>query len=322
MIYARYITAVFALALTQIASAQSPLCDKGQQKYEGVCLSQRMVEYLVCVRNTGANKQKISDIVQQNTKEKKGGELAGKGSGIVLSGQGNVKGFTESENSIVRSLETTFFPGATSQCAAVLNSAPPEPPKKVSFSISESSFPKFVLRNTGGPSYNADVEFAEIATVASTKAGVSSPAPDFSFNGVLPQFQSDSATSINLNVTASNLQRMASFAQRIGEKYMGSGVGGFVLYRCVVRIKYDDDAGSTHTRAWQAVIKSNPSSSTYLTDGFEPVASSEFEEVKGLVASARRNSRTVSAGNGDEVTASRIECVLRALHEDRQPKCG
>lgn len=101
--------------------AQGMKCPKGFQPYDNGCVTQRMFDYLACVERSGGNHQEII----QEMSEIAGQETSG---GIEASGQiptGRAKGrmafnLTD-EKTLLKRLETKWFPNGMSECRKVLD---------------------------------------------------------------------------------------------------------------------------------------------------------------------------------------------------------
>lgn len=299
MLRAQHITVAIVLISAQAFSAQSSsTCEKGQQFHEGVCLSQRMVEYLVCVQTTGANKHKMSDIVQQVTKAKKDGEVSGQGSGVLVRGQGSVKGITASENSILRSLETTFFPGATSQCAAVLNSLPAESPKeekppKLNPKLRKSSSLQF--DNEGGPIFNPDIKTATWMQ-AKINSGPECPTESRATTKIL---WSPATFGMNpqsdIAVFSYELGQAHEWAQTIADTL--SKIAGVprkctsASFETFIQLTFDDSHGSSFVRNYRiASTSENPPSTNAVT----PSVARLFDEANQALETAKSQNKAVS----------------------------
>lgn len=320
---------LLAVVMPLIAVAQTPIaCDKGFQQYDGVCLSQRMVEYLVCVKETGANKQGVSDLVRRISREKSSGAAEGKGSGIVISGSGKLKLSKESDSDVVRKLETTFFPGGASGCAAIVNGAQVGA-KKVDYKIFSNGITntgalKFIIRNEGATAHNTSIVAGEhiFAGIAGNPAKNTSGSglATFSFNGSFPSTVVNGSTAFSLNATPESLVQIAHHVAAFGRSNNFQGEAS-VSYYYSLSISYEDDSGTSHKRYWRLLIDADEKSADVIGAGFHPINAKGFEVIVSFMRNSRSSGQYLNAGGPNELSIQKINCGLKLAQTSSTATC-
>ncbi|MEQ1601061.1 MAG: hypothetical protein HOP04_11085 [Methylophilaceae bacterium] len=99
-----------------ITSVKEVTCKPEQQNYNGVCMSQRVIEYIVCVQGVEGGKDSTNKIIEEYTNDARNFAISGKAkviSGTIELGDSN-------ERKIINKIETKFSPGARSDCLKAL----------------------------------------------------------------------------------------------------------------------------------------------------------------------------------------------------------
>lgn len=115
----------FVILLTLIfpvsVFAQDIKCPKGYQPYGNRCVTQQMADYISCVEASGGNKSQIQEIFSEVSGKRSttGGNISGRGA--MVGGSIGAKIDKASEVTLVRQLETKWFPEGMSQCSKALN---------------------------------------------------------------------------------------------------------------------------------------------------------------------------------------------------------
>ena len=156
------------------ATAQnSPKCSKGYQPFGEGCVTQRMFDYISCVEVSGANRQEITEEVNQVASRQLSGEAKGEGSGAIVHGAGSVALNANSEKELIKKIQQKWYSDAMKHCANVL-----EPPRKKpsSHGTTDSA--------TATPQYHGTTD-----TVRATKSAASQshPQPEASEQSVQQQ---------------------------------------------------------------------------------------------------------------------------------------
>jgi len=132
----------FALSLCATAQNQ-PKCSKGYQPFGDGCVTQRMFDYISCVTASGANRQEITEEINQAASRQLSGQAKGEGSGAIVHGAGGVALNANSEKELVKKIQQKWYSDAMKQCANVLASPQKkpsdQPPKKPPVSDDKAS---------------------------------------------------------------------------------------------------------------------------------------------------------------------------------------
>jgi hypothetical protein len=101
--------------------AQGVKCPKGYQPYADRCVTQQMADYISCVEASGGNRQEISEEVSKFVGKKPPISVNASGSGPILKGSAGIIIGKASEKTLVKKLETKWFPKGMSECTKVLD---------------------------------------------------------------------------------------------------------------------------------------------------------------------------------------------------------
>lgn len=103
-----------------LSLAQEKKCTSSQQHYGQWCLSQRMIEYLVCLEKSGGNQETISNEISMAVRDSNklsGGVTA---DGKIIKGGVNGSLNKQSEQKLESKLRKTFYSGAMKSCSEML----------------------------------------------------------------------------------------------------------------------------------------------------------------------------------------------------------
>jgi len=107
--------------------AEDVTCTKGYQPLDKVCISQRMVDYIACVRNSGGNLTEIKrEVSNANSNELSVG-AKGSGSGVVAKGSGAATLNKNGEQDVAEKIEAHWGSEAMKECRLVLNGSTGKP---------------------------------------------------------------------------------------------------------------------------------------------------------------------------------------------------
>ena len=124
---------LFLLAQWQVAAIAAPQCKDGFQASGDVCISQRMIEYIYCVKSSGGNQEEVNSQIASAINEDDKGKASGSASGIILRGGGSLDVSRNIEQKFTNGEYSHYFSGAMKACLDVLGNTPPptQPPTPV-----------------------------------------------------------------------------------------------------------------------------------------------------------------------------------------------
>lgn len=140
-------------------------CESGYQPYDGRCISNKMSDLVACLQNSGKNIQRVHDLILSAKTEDKGGAGGVQGKGPVVSGGVNLKLDAKTEQTIIRDIDTTYFPGALEQCNIAVSKSDSAPVLVPHVRTLPGSAPTLFFDNTGGEFFARTVDVIGRASI-------------------------------------------------------------------------------------------------------------------------------------------------------------
>src|SRR5580692_11048455 len=86
----------------------------------GICITQRISDYIACIEAAGGNKAEIDHEIASVIKDTASGAASGSASGVILRGSGSVKLSKDGEKKVTDHLSIKYHEGAMYYCGEAL----------------------------------------------------------------------------------------------------------------------------------------------------------------------------------------------------------